>query len=183
MLSLFGYGVFVLLFFGALWRQACRWRYLARRYAGPTDRVLGERKWQYGVLIGLGGFNSLKGILNLRAHEKGISLRIVAPFSLFHDHLFIPYRDIEGWAATWYLNAPSTELAFRQAPEVKMVVPADLAEWIAAFAGRQMRINNVEPPEGNAGRGWHMFTLAHMAISIVMLLVTVVVLYSQWHSS
>lgn len=180
MLSLFGYSVFLFLFFGALWQQACRWRYLSRRYAGKAERPLSERKWQYGVLIGLGGFNSLKGILNLRAHETGLTLRVVAPFSLFHDPLFIPYRDIEGWAATWYLNAPSIELAFRQAPDVKMIVPADTAEWIATSAGRQVRIYNVEPPDGNAGRGWHAFTIANMSVSLVMLAFVLVAVMSQW---
>lgn len=181
MLSLFGYGVFHFLFFGALWRQACRWRYLAQSYAGAPDAAIETRTGQNAVLLGLGGYNSLAGILVIGAHKTGISLRLLKPFSLFHSPLFIPYSDIEGWTTSWYLNAPSVELAFRRAHEVKMIVPAEQAEWIAAASGsRSVRLHNIEAPEGPAGRGWHAFSLAHAIISAAMLCLVSALLLVNW---
>ena len=101
MLTIFGLGVFGFLFFGMLWRTACRWRYLAECYAvaarGPS---LESRGRQSVVLLGMGGFNSLKGIMTTSVHETGVSFRIMAPFSLFHSPFFVPYEHIQGWATT-----------------------------------------------------------------------------------
>ncbi len=169
MLSVFGFCVFAALFGGMLRANARRWRYLATRYAGAADRPLQTRKLQSAVLLGLGGFNSIKGILTIGVHETGVSLRILAPFSLFHTPLFIPYREIQGWGASWYLDAASTELAICNAPEVKIIMPAEQAEWIRRHAGHQMQLSKAKPPEGNSGRGWRAFALVHAAISLAMI--------------
>lgn len=169
MLSLIGLSVFFATFGGMLWANARRWRYLAITYAEPIGHPIAKRSFQSGVLLGLGGFNSLKGILTIGVHESGVSLRVMPLFALFHEPLFIPYSDIQGWETTWYLDAPSTELEFRGAPEVKLVVPAEQAEWIQSFAGQAMTLREVTPPNGKAGRGWHVFALVHAGMSIVML--------------
>lgn len=169
MLSLFGMSVFLALFFGMLRATARRWRYLAQSYAKVPGPPLEKRHMQSAVLLGLSGFNSLKGILTVGVHQTGVSLRVLPPFSLFHDPLFIPYGDISGWRTSWYLDARSTELQFRKAHDVKMVVPAELAEWIGGFAGEKMKLRETSPPGGRAGRGWHAFTLAHAGMSLVML--------------
>jgi hypothetical protein len=168
-LSVFGFGVFAFLFFGMLWRTAVRWRYLAARYAGQTGRAIETRRMQNGVLLGLSGYNSVKGIINIGVHPNGISFRIMPPFSLFHDPLFIPYDDIRGWKTTWYLDSPSVELEFRKAPDVKMVVPAEQATWMQKFAGHKMVLHDAAPPNGKAGRGWYAFALVGAAISLLML--------------
>jgi hypothetical protein len=170
-LSVFGLGVFAFLFFGMLWRTAVRWRYLAARYAGQTGRAIETRRMQNGVLLGLSGYNSVKGIINIGVHPNGISFRIMPPFSLFHDPLFIPYGDIRGWKTTWYLDSRSVELEFRNAPDVKMVVPADQAEWMQKFAGQKMVLHDATPPDGKAGRGWYAFVLIYAVISLLMLVV------------
>lgn len=179
-LSIFGYGVAASLFFGMLWRQAFRWRYLARHYDRPAGEPVETRSMQSAVLMGLSGFNTLKGIIKIGVHENGVSFRLMAPFSLFHDPLFIPYRDITGWKTTWYLDARSTELQFRGAPDVKMIVPATQAEWIQGFAGHTPMLRDTSPPEGKAGRGWYAFALSHAAISLVMLVVLAAVLVSKY---
>ncbi len=183
MLALFGYSVFAVLFFGALWRFACRWRYLADYYAADPGPPRTKRGLQSAVLLGLGGYNILKGILKVGVHDTGISLRILPPFNLFHKPLFIPYQEIEGWKTTWYLDARSTELAFRRAPEVKMVVPADLAQWIAGFSGRKLTLHDGPPPHGKAGRGWYAFALVTAAISLMMLAGVIWFLLSDMNTS
>ncbi len=169
MLSLIGAVVFSGTFGGVLWANARRWRYLSKVYARATQRPIDKRNFQSAVLLGLGGFNSLKGILTIGIHETGVSLRVLTPFSLFHAPLFIPFSEIEGWKTSWYLNAPSTELEFHRAPEVRIVMPAEQAEWIQSFADHKMTLHDTRPVNGNAGRGWHAFMLINTCISVVML--------------
>ncbi|MEZ5853219.1 MAG: hypothetical protein R3D67_00180 [Hyphomicrobiaceae bacterium] len=171
MMSIFGFTMFFGIFGGILWANARRWRKLAESYAGapPAPAALEERNLQSAVLLGLDGVNSLKGIVKIGVYEAGVSLRIMAPFSLFHAPLFIPYVDIQGWATSWYLDARSTELAFRQTPEVKIVMPAEQAEWIRSFAGHKMTLRETSPPDGKAGQGWRALALIHAALSLVLI--------------
>lgn len=169
MLTFFGLSVFAFLFFGMLWRTACRWRYLAKNYAGATGPSLEDKGLQSAVLLGLGGYNALHGIVRTSVHETGVSFRVMTPFSLFHAPLFVPFEDIRGWSTTWYLDARSIELQFRKAPDVKMVVSEELAEWIASFAGRRMVLSEISAPEGRAGTGWRAFALVNAGVSVVML--------------
>jgi hypothetical protein len=149
--------------------HAYRWRCLAEHYAGATDKPIAQRHLQSAVFLGAGGYNSEKGIITVGAHKDGVSFRVIAPFSLFRAPLFIPYADIRGWGTTWYLDARSTELEFRRAPAVKMVVAEDLAEWIAGFAGQKMSLSDKSPPQGNAGRGWYAFAMVNVGLSVFMI--------------
>ncbi len=124
---------------------------------------------QSAVLLGLGGFNSLKGMVTFGLHETGLSMRVLPPFSVFHSPLFIPYDDIRGWKTTWYLDAKSAELEFHRAPEIKMIVPAEQAEWFRKYAGSNLVLRDVVPPHGKAGRGWYAFSLVSACISLAML--------------
>lgn len=173
MTHLFGLSVFCAIFGGMWWATARRWRYLAKSYAadghahGQSGSPHDKRHMQTLILIGLGGFNSLKGIVTMEAHSSGLLLRIMPPFSFCHKPLFIPYSDINGWKTTWYLNAPSTELAFRSSPDVKAIMPAEQAEWVKRFAGYKMTLSASSAPGGKAGRGWHKFQLFHAAVGLV----------------
>lgn len=172
-LTIFGLAVFCFLYFGIIWRHTVRWRYLADFYAGDGGPPFETRRVQSAVLIGLGGFESLHGIVNMSAHETGVGLRMLLPFSLFRKPLFIPYGDIEGWETTWYLDAPSTELSLRRAPDVKIVMSRERAEWLAGYSGRKFTVHDVPPPQGKAGQGWRRFVLGvliYMAAGTVVLL-------------
>lgn len=169
MLTVFGMIVFAVIFGGMLRANAFRWRYLAKSYAEKAGSVLDKRSMRSAVLIGLGAFNSLKGIITIGVHENGVSFRVMPIFSLFHEPLFVPYSDIRGWETTWYLDARSSELEFRLAPEVKMVLPAADAEWIRDHAGKKIVLRDVSPPQGKAGRAWHAITVVHAFASMVMI--------------
>lgn len=169
MMTVFGLVVFAAIFGGMLRANAYRWRYLAKSYAAEAGPVLDARAMRSAVLIGLGAFNSLKGIVTIGIHKNGVSFRVMPIFSLFHEPLFVPYSDIQGWGTTWYLDARSSELAFRCAPNVKMVLPSEDAEWIRKHAGHKMTLRDVAPPQGNAGRGWHAVTVIHAFVSLAML--------------
>ncbi len=134
---------------------------------------------QDAVLLGLGGYKSLKGIITIGLHSNGISFRVMPPFALFHPPLFIPYDDIRGWRTTWYLDAHSIELEFLDAPAVKMIVPAAQAEWMQTHSGRRMVLHDTEPPAGKAGRGWYAFVLVSASFSLLMLASIVVIALVQ----
>jgi hypothetical protein len=171
--TIFGLAVFAFLYFGILWRTSFRWRYLAGVYAGEAGPAIEARRMRGAVLIGPVAYESLHGIVNISVHETGVGLRMMLPFSLFRSPLFIPYSDIEGWETTWYLDAPSTELTFRRAPDVKVVMAKELAEWLARFSGQQLALNDAPPPQGKAGQGWRWFVLLvliYMAVGLVTLL-------------
>ena len=170
MYLLIGISVFVFTFGGMLRANARRWRYLAKSYLREeSPPPIEERSWQSAVLLGLGGFNSLKGIVVIGAYPTGVSFRVFEPFALFHSPLFIPYGDIRGWNTSWYLDGASTELQFRGAPEVKMVVPSEQAEWIKGFAGRKLALHAESPPAGKSGQGWRTLLIAHAGLALVML--------------
>lgn len=168
MMTVFGLSVFLFIFLGTLWRGACRWRSLAKAYAGVPGRPIETRRFQSVVLLGLGAYNTLNGIVTISVHHQGVSMRMLGPFALFHAPLFIPYRDIRGWGTSWYLNAPSTELQFKNAEHIKVVMPTEQAKWIGSFSGQVMTVRDAPPPEGNAGRGWHAFALVSVGITFGM---------------
>ena len=171
--TIIGLAFFAFFYGGIIWRKSFRWRYLADAYAGESGPPIEMRRMRGAVLIGPVAHESLHGIVNISAHETGIGLRMMLPFSLFRKPLFVPYGDIEGWETTWYLDAPSTELSFRRAPDVKVVISKELAEWLAGFSGRKLVLNNAPPPQGKAGQGWRRFvlgTLIYMALGMIALL-------------
>ena len=179
MLTLFGLSVFVFLVGGMLWVDSRRWRTLAAAYAGQPGRTIEQRRWQSVVLFGFRGYNSLNGITQIGLHQAGVSFRVTPPFSLFHSPLLIPYEDISGWKTTWYLDSPSVELEFRRAPEVKMVVGAEQAEWIRRHSGHKMTLHSVTPPQGKAGQGWRALILVHLGAVLVMLALAAIRLSSR----
>ena len=161
-------GIFFFLFFflGMLRAQAYRWRLLARHYARRVDRPIEKKSMQSGVLVSGSGYNSIKGILNLWAHEDGVSMSIMMPFSAFHKPLFIPYEDIIVSEATWYLDGESLELEFKQCPGVKFVMPKEQVEWLDGFGREKLDMENVVYTKSWATKGWHTFAMVHAGLML-----------------
>ncbi len=171
MLTLIGIVFFALTFAAMMRTRAYYWRELAQRYAKEAGPARDERSMRTVVLIGQGAVQSHKGCVTVGAHATGVSFRIGFPIlSMFCQPLFIPYRDISGWGTTWYLNARSSELHFRQAPAVKMVLPTEEAEWIRQHAGGTvMPLRDVSPPQGRAGQGWRAFFILQTITMLVVI--------------
>ncbi|MEM9332590.1 MAG: hypothetical protein AAGA53_14770 [Pseudomonadota bacterium] len=167
MFGLFGIVVFAGIFGGMLWANARRWRYLAEYYAEDKENPVEKRIMQSAVLVGRGGYNSLHGILTIGVNNSGLILRILSPFSLFHNPLFIPFDEVKGWGTTWYLNRESTELQFSRAPDVKVIMPLEQAEWIENYSKGEMALSELDPPQGKAGRGWYFFVLINLVCAVV----------------
>lgn len=183
MLSLFGLAVFIFLMRWALLTQSRHWRFLADLYPSSINNdVLATRRLQSCVLLGLGGFNTVKGIMTVDVHRHGVTLRMMPLFSFLHPPIYIPYDEIQGWKTTWYLDAPSTELEFSRTPDMKMIVPAELATWLQDNAGYRIALRPERPPQGNAGRGWFAFQLVNVALGLVMVSTMIAVMIWQ-HTS
>ena len=129
---------------------------------GPIEK----KSMQSGVLVSGSGYNSIKGILNLWAHEDGVSMSIMMPFSAFHKPLFIPYEDIIVSEATWYLDGESLELEFKQCPGVKFVMPKEQVEWLDGFGREKLDMENVVYTKSWAKKGWHTFAMVHAGLML-----------------
>ncbi|WP_146462479.1 hypothetical protein [Rubripirellula tenax] len=116
-----------------MWKiNARRWTRLARAYSvvDGTDCVA-ERTLQTVILVaGDIGWNSYKGIATVGVTREGISLQLMAPFSLFHPPLLFPYRDSHVEPRRWFLIGKSFEYTLSGVSDVRMIVDGDLQNWI-----------------------------------------------------
>lgn len=157
------------LFFGVHWRNAYRWRMLARHYGREWRQPTETRTMQNGVLYGHDtAYNSYKGILKIGVDHNGVSLAIIRPFSFFYfcEPLYIPFKEIKGWQQSWYLDSKSVELEFARVPEIKMVMPADQVEWMRKRAGQQLTIRAEPTPHKDKPVFWYYFVLIQSAMII-----------------
>ena len=159
-LSVIGGGVFI----GLLWlvysRDAHMWRYLAAAYARPWAEPREVRRLQSAVAYGRGvASKSYNGVLTIGRHADGVALRLLPPFSIFHDPIFIPFKDIRGWEQLWYLDATSYELEFEQAPEVKLVMPAKQVKWLQENSFGRMQVSETRSPNAARPNFWYVIIL------------------------
>ncbi|MEM9169178.1 MAG: hypothetical protein AAGC56_05950 [Pseudomonadota bacterium] len=150
-----------------LYADAHRWRYLAQAYRRPWTRAAETRRFQHGVAYGHGpASKSYNGILTIGVHADGVAFALPPPWSLFHKPLFIPFNDILGWKQIWYLNTRSIELDFRRAPQVKIVMPAKQAEWLAEASGGRIELVDRASPNQSRPKVWYVILLAQCAMSV-----------------
>ncbi|WP_442510462.1 hypothetical protein SH528x_002085 [Novipirellula sp. SH528] len=76
------------------------------------------------------GWNSYKGIATVGVTKEGILLQLIAPFSLFHPPLLIPYGATDVEPRKWYLIGKTVQYNLREVSDVKMIVHDDLQDWI-----------------------------------------------------
>ena len=76
----------------------------------------------------------------------------------FQHPIFVPYSDIQGWKQKWYIDAASTELAFRKTPQMRIIMPAEQVEWMSTLADGRISISQDRPPHGSWP--WATFILA-----------------------
>jgi len=109
------------------------WRALARRYGdrGPFE---GERRRLQSVRLRAGV--NYGNCVTVGRGPRGLRLSMLAPFSIGHTPLVIPWADVpaplEG--RRWLLR--EAEFRFASAPEVPFRVRPALARWIREGAGK-----------------------------------------------
>ncbi|MEO1523811.1 MAG: hypothetical protein AAFX06_00160 [Planctomycetota bacterium] len=131
-----GFGAFIAgaIFLAVHYRAAFRWRQLAARYGVQTAiQGAASRRMESVFLFGAGiAFQSYRGIVNVTVNTEGVGLSIARPFRYFSfcPPLFIPHEEIVATPTDWFVNASSVKLAFRQVPEIELVVSEELTRWI-----------------------------------------------------
>ncbi|MFK7818863.1 MAG: hypothetical protein AB8G99_09095 [Planctomycetaceae bacterium] len=76
------------------------------------------------------GWNSYKGITTVGVTREGISLRLMAPFSIFHPPLLVPFRDIRIEPKRWYLLGKTFQLTLTGVTDVQLILHDELVDWI-----------------------------------------------------
>ena len=136
-----GYGV-VTVVMCVIWKcNARRWTRLARVYRAsdvlPSEilECSAKRSMQTVFLVGGDiGWNSYKGIVTVGVTKKGIVLRLMPPFSLFHPPLLIPFRDSHIEPRRWYLVGKTSQFTLGKVTDVQLIVHDELLTWIESQA-------------------------------------------------
>ena len=143
MLSVVGYGFLFTLLYGICKCNARRWTRLAHAYRAPdlmhADAPIcyATRTMQTVILVGgRVGSNSYKGIVTVGVTTEGILLRLMAPFSIFHPPLLIPFRDCHVEPKRWYLIGKTSQFTLNQVSDVQIIVHDELLQWIQLQAAQ-----------------------------------------------
>ncbi len=134
--QLFSYSV-PIAFVALIWKcNARRWSRLAQAYrADDANDGTAKRIMQTVILVaGDIGWNSYKGIATVSVTRKGILLKLMKPFSVFHPPLLIPFGDCHIEPRHWYLIGKTVQYSLRGVSDVKMIVHEDLQDWIESQA-------------------------------------------------
>lgn len=145
-----GGGIIMLVILNAVYRaHAVDWQKLASVYGRDWQAPRLYRLFADLVLYREGRpARVYKGIVSIGLLDDGIALRPNPILVPFQSPVFIPYTDIEGWDQSWYLDAKSTELSFRKAPQMRMIMPRKQVEWMLSLAGDAAQISEARPPHG-----------------------------------
>ena len=165
-----GLGVFGGSLYLVMYRDAHHWRYLSRFYGADGQRPRSKRYLQNAVAYGEGiASKSYNGIPTIGAHDAGLCLSLIPPFSIFQKPLFIPYSEIRGWKQFWYLDAKSHELEFVSAPDVKLVMPADQVRWLQQQSGGQLELIDAYSPHKQRPNIWYAVLVLQAVMAIGLL--------------
>ncbi|MGB7343844.1 MAG: hypothetical protein WBD20_06510 [Pirellulaceae bacterium] len=109
-----------------------RWNRLARAYPVVDGIECVAKRTMQTVILDGGSlqWNSYKGIVTVGVTSKGILLKVMPPFSIFHPPILIPYRECQVEPRRWYLIGKTVQYTLRQAGNVKVIIHEDTQEWI-----------------------------------------------------
>lgn len=129
------------LFFIVVWvlalfqlSQRSGWRALANHYA--RREVDGNvRRFQSLSIRSL--YHTpidLSGVVTFRANDSGIGLSLLLPWRPFHSPLFFNYAELQGTESKRLIQRV-VELRAMNAPDVKISITINLADWIESQSG------------------------------------------------
>lgn len=131
-------------------RHAESWQSLQPFYGQDWRGAAATRHMQNLMLYSKGDFaRHYAGIVTIGVFPNGIGIRFMPILGIFHDPIFVPFKDIEGWQQKWYINAKSIELCFKKRPDLRIIMPASQVAWIAEQGFANISINPERPPTGN----------------------------------
>jgi hypothetical protein len=156
-------------------RDAVDWDRIASIYGRDWKTPRLYKRFANMILYSEGRLaKSYKGVVSIGLLDDGIALRPNGFLVPFQRPIFIPYADIQGWDQDWYVDATSTELTFRKAPQMRVIMPREQVKWMLSLAGGAVQISEARPPHGT--RPWltyiHslVFGLASLAVIVVILI-------------
>ena len=157
-------------------RDAVDWEKLHAAYGRAWELPLEKKRFQTMILYSEGRFaKSYKGLLTIGIYPDGIALRPFIWLMPFQTPIFVPFSDIEGWKQKWFIDAASTELAFRRIPEMRMIMPTEQVEWILSKSPVNIPVSQDRPPHGN----WPWATFTAAAIGGLMAVFVIVMMLSN----
>ena len=110
-------------------RDAVDWEKLQAAYGQAWTPPIEKKRFQTMILYSEGRpAKSYKGLLTIGLYPDGIGIRPFKWLVPFQMPIFVPYCDIEGWKQKWFIDAASTELAFRETSAMRIIMPADQVE-------------------------------------------------------
>lgn len=131
-------------------RQAQSWQRFKPFYGKNWKGAVAIRKRQSLLLYSMGDFSrNYPGIVTIGVFPEGIGIRFMPLLVPFHDPIFVPYEDIEGWQQHWYVDAKSVELSFKKVPDLRIIMPSSQIDLIAAQGFANIDISLDEPSTGN----------------------------------
>lgn len=155
-------------------RDAVDWDHLVSAYGRDWWPPRMQKRFANMILYSEGRpAKSYAGVIQIGLHDDGVALRPNRLLRPFQRSIFIPYEDIQGWDQGWYLDGKSTELSFRKAPHMRLIMPRDQVEWMLAHAKGTARILDARPPHGT--RPWLTYITA-LAFGVMTLGVIIVIL-------
>lgn len=148
-------------------RRAQAWQTLQPFYGANWEGAAAKRHMQDLLLYSEGDFaRPYRGIVTIGVFPNGIGIRFMPILGAFHDPIFVPYKDIEGWQQKWYINAKSVELSFDKKSNLRIIMPKSQIDWIAAQGFANIDISPEAPPTGN----WPYATYFSAILSLVLVL-------------
>ena len=114
------------------------WRIVASAYAANSPHPVLARKSFEQVLIAGSGLAFRNYVpLTVGVHEKGISLRLLPPFSLQCPPLFLPFSDMTCRRTDWFLSHDVFAIKLAEV-DVDIIVSHRLWTWMQSQCGLEL---------------------------------------------
>ena len=128
--TLLGTGVMLGLYAWLVHAYSVMWRTVASSYADGYRYSALARKFPEQVVIAGRGLKFHNYVpLTVGIHEKGISLRLLPPFSLACAPLFLPFEDMSCRRTDWFLNHDVFAIRLAKV-DVDIIVQRQLWDWL-----------------------------------------------------
>lgn len=148
-------------------RHAREWEALAKVYGRKWARPIAVKNRRSMVLYAKDEpARTYAGIVTIGVYSDGIGLKPIRWLAPFHNPVYIPFSDIKGWQQRWYWDSKSVELAFENAPHLRIIMPRSQISWISEHGDEAIDISPEKPSTGN-------YPYATQFMSILMLVIMV----------
>ncbi|MEL7128457.1 MAG: hypothetical protein AAGK23_02830 [Pseudomonadota bacterium] len=127
------------------------WDVLVAKYGRDWATPAMQKNMQTAILYSDGRpAKTYNGIITIGLFREGVGFKLNSILAPLHRPILVPYKDVQGYKKDWFLNADSMELEFRKTPGMRLIMPADQVDWIAAGAKDRVSISDQYPSHGKS---------------------------------